>query len=192
MVERRLSSPEEIAEKYNKVGLVVFVINQDGEVLVVRENLSSENGVRKIKGEFGVPSETSEGDESWEETVLRGLEEEIGKVPLDKFYVVNPKGSFLGESLFVEGVLARVVVLHWQGDKEEVFSKVEDGEVSVVGWQRAENLLRNPKLRQGVRRILQECLDNGAFDGVEGIAQNELLPLSLENLRKAEEEILSQ
>jgi len=189
MVERRLSPPEEIEEKYKKVGVVIFIFSKDGEILVVREEESSGNGVRKIKGEFGVPSETSEEGESWEETVIRGLGEEIRKAPLDKFYAVDPEGSFLGESLFVEGVLARVVILHWRGNKNEGLSGIGDGEVTMRGWGKAEKLVEYPLLRQGVKKILRECLNNGAFNGIGDIAQNGLLPLSLPNLKKAGEDL---
>lgn len=189
MVERRLSSPQEIKEKYFKVGVVIFVFNQKGEVLLVRENLT-ELSTGKKSGDLSVICETSEEKESWEESVIRGLKEELG---IDfregnNFFQINPRRCFLGESVFMNGILVRVVTIHWSGEDKVLLSAVGDGEVSVVGWEKPENLLSYP-LRIGVRKVLQECLDEGLIGrNIEDFSRKNFLPLSISNLKQIRED----
>ncbi|PJE67218.1 hypothetical protein COU95_03690 [Candidatus Shapirobacteria bacterium CG10_big_fil_rev_8_21_14_0_10_40_9] len=186
MVERRLSSPQEIRERYQKVGVVIFVLNQEGEVLVVRER--SPNLITgKESGDFGVVCETSKEGEGWEETVIRGLTEELGINPqeMEDVFRIDTERCFLGESLFVEGVLARVVVVHWKGEKEMPLSMADNNEVSVAGWEKPENLL-SYSLRIGVRKILQECLNEGLLEKNFLVSEENLLPLSVNNLTRIE------
>lgn len=185
MVERRLSSPQEIKEKYFKVGVVIFVFNQKGEVLLVREN-STELSTGKKAGDLSVICETSKEKESWEETVIRGLEEELGIdfEGEENFFQIDPEDCFLGEGVFVKGILVRVVTIHWSGEDKVLLSAVGDGEVSVVGWEKPENLLSYP-LRIGVRKVLQECLDEGLINrNIEDFSRENFLPLSISNLKQ--------
>lgn len=186
MVERQLTSSQEVKEKYRKTGVVVFVLNQEGNTLVVREN--SENQVTgKEKGSFGVVCETSREEEGWESTVIRGLREELGIDSRQTTNVkIDPEHCFLGESLFVEGVLARVAIVHWAGNDDVLLSASGDGEVTVVGWEKPEDLLSRP-LREGVRKILQECLDEGLLEKTKGPSRKDFLPLSTFNLKSTEE-----
>lgn len=191
MVERRLSSLQEIKEKYQKVGVVIFVLNQKGEVLVVREE--SPNPITgKESGDFGVVCETSKEGEGWEETVIRGLGEELGinLQEMEDVFRIDTERCFLGESLFVEGVLARVVVVHWKGEKEMLLSMADNTEVSVAGWEKPENLPSYP-LRIGVRKILDECLKEGLLGGSSCTVSDENFePFSITNLKTLSEGIL--
>lgn len=183
MVERRVSSPQEIKEKYQKAGVVVFVLNQSGEILMVRENLN-DSTTGKESGTFGVVCETSDEGEDWEETVIRGLMEELG-ISLQEtpsVFRISPDSCFLGESLFVDGVLARVATVYFTGDSDKLLSTAGGGEVSIVGWEKPENLLSYP-LRIGVRKILEECLEEGLIGRGGGVLEENLQPLSLINLR---------
>lgn len=158
-IEKKLTPSYEIKEKYKKVGVVAFVINDDGEVLVVQEN-SSKVSTAKEAGECGVLCETSEGDESWMETLMRGFREELGidGQKASELLRIDSDNNFLGEGLFVEGILARVCTVSWRGPKEEALKLSGDGEVSVVGWLRIEDLSAL-NLRPGVRNILNQCLE---------------------------------
>ncbi len=158
-IEKKLTPNHEIKEKYKKVGVVAFVINNDGEVLVVQENSSKASTVKKA-GECGVLCETSEGDESWMETLMRGFREELGIDGQNarELLEIDSEENFLGEGLFVEGVLARVCTVGWRGSKEEAMKLTGDGEVRVVGWSRIEDLSAL-NLRPGVRNILNQCLE---------------------------------
>jgi len=183
MVERHISSPQEIKEKYQKVGVVIFVLNQNREILVVRENLS-DSSTGKESGSFGVVCETSKEEEVWEETVIRGLTEELGidfqEIP--RVFKIDPESCFLGESLFVEGVLARVATVYFAGDSDKLLSTAGGGEVSMAGWEKPENLLSYP-LRIGVRKILEECLEEGLIGRGGEILEENFKPLSVVNLR---------
>lgn len=158
-IEKKLTPNHEIKEKYKKVGVVAFVINDTREVLVMREN-SSKASTAKEAGECGVLCETSEGDESWMETLMRGFREELGidGQKVSELLKIDPDNNFLGEGLFVEGVLARVCTIGWRGSREEALKLTGDGEVSVVGWSRIEDL-STLNLRSGVRNILNQCLE---------------------------------
>ncbi len=184
MVERRLSTDREARERYQKVGVVVFILNELGEVLVVRENSANLDTGKRV-GEYGVICETSNGGETWEETVIRGLGQELGIEPdqVSTFFRVSPDESFLGESPFVDGVLARVVAIRWVG-QADFTSFSGDGEVSIVGWEKPGNLPFY-RLRAGVRKILGECLEGRVLARTGSIPQENLLPLSVDSLRQA-------
>ncbi|MCK4588563.1 NUDIX hydrolase [Candidatus Woesebacteria bacterium] len=190
MVERCLSNNEEIKEKYQEVGVVVFVFNEEGEILVIKEN--TQNLVtRKNVGDYGVICETTKEGESWEETVMRGLEEELGlaHAELASIFEINPEHCFLGESLFVESVLARVVVVHLV-EMELPLGDVNVSEISVIGWEKSENLL-SYQLRAGVRNVLQKCLEMDLLQKESLVGKKDFLPLSVENLRIITQDILS-
>lgn len=178
MIERRITPSGEIKERYLKVGVVAFILNEKGEVLVVRENFGGEI-TKKNAGEFGVLSETSQEGENWQQTLMRGLQEELG-LTSDKIkdsFIFNPNYCFLGETVFVEGVLARVVVIGCRGD---IFTKGQVGnvgEVSVIGWERPEQLLSYP-LRIGVRNVLERCLNEELLPDPRLIFNDKAQPLS--------------
>lgn len=179
MVERRITSSEEIKEKYLKVGVVVFILNKKGEVLVIRENSNSETTAKNV-GEFGVLCETAQEGENWRQTLIRGLQEELDMTndEIESCFVFNPDYCFLGESIFVEGVLARVAVV---GCRDDVFLEKQvkdDAEVSVIGWRCPEELI-SYSLRIGVRKILQECLGEGLLSNPEDIFNNDTQSLSV-------------
>ena len=178
-IEKRLT-PEITAKfLYQKVGVVVFIINDEGEVLLLREK-TSKTSTAKQAGEYGVLCETSEDGESWVETTMRGLREELGvdDQRASELLKVDPCNTFLGEGLFVEGVLARVCVVSWNGTKDEALKLSGDEEVEIVGWENVENLSAH-NLRPGVRNILGQCLKQ---DLLNMDRFNFLIPLSVANL----------
>ncbi|HUS60447.1 MAG TPA: NUDIX hydrolase [Nevskiaceae bacterium] len=185
VVERRITPVEEIKEKYVRVGTVVFILNENGELLVIRENFGSKI-TGKNPGDFGVLCETTEEGEEWKQTLMRGLREELAVTDeeIEKCFVFNPDCCFLGESIFVEGVLVRVTVI---GCRNDIFlgREVSNNEVSIIGWEQPEKLISYP-LRIGVRKILQECLDEGLLErNTKSFLERKFLSLSLSNLREA-------
>lgn len=181
-MERRLSNQEEIGEKFPTTGVVVFIFNEDLEVLVLQEN-HSKIATGKELGNYGVLCETTEAGETWEETLIRGLEEELG-VDQDQIssFFINPNYCFLGESMFTDGVLARVAAIFWAGNIEELLLTKGDGEVTVIGWEKPTNL-QNYNLRTGVRKVLQECLSEKIFPQDLRTLSENFIPLSLNNLK---------
>ncbi len=157
----KLSPQEEVKELYKKIGVVVFILNSRGQILVLQENKVNPE-TAKVAGEFSVLCETSEGDESWSETVVRGLKEELGlgTDQIFEHFDLDPEKCFLGETLFVDGVLARLVLARYKGPDDLFFSLSGDGEVNVIGWENPENLCAFD-LRVGVRKVLSECLAGG-------------------------------
>ncbi|MGB6839248.1 MAG: NUDIX domain-containing protein [Microgenomates group bacterium] len=197
MVKRKVSTEAEIAEikekysKVGKVGVVVFICDLNGEVLVVKEKLSNPDTGKEV-GSYAVLCETSESEEGWNETVMRGSKEELGIdiYQSDKLFKIDPKHCLLGESLFVEGVLARVAIIYYTRGKETLLSLVpESGEVVVAGWERPRELLSYP-LRLGVRKILEECLQEGLLDRFKQFSDDSLVSLSVANLKMAEDNLL--
>jgi len=65
MVERKISSSQDIKEKYQKSGIVIFIMSQEGEILLVKENTANPTTGREI-GNYGVICETSNENEDWE------------------------------------------------------------------------------------------------------------------------------
>lgn len=171
-------------EAYRKTGVVIFLFNREGEVLLLRETFS-EQETRKEAGQYGVVCETSEPGEGWEHTVMRGFAEELGINPSKHQGVLKvAASSFLGETTFVEGVLARVVVVYWDHDKEAItlLTQATD-EVEIVGWEKLENL-PSYNLREGVRNVLNACEDGNLLKKRSVSGREELTPLSVESLRK--------
>jgi hypothetical protein len=178
-IEKRLT-PEAIAKlSYQKIGVVVFIVNDEGEVLLLQEN-TSKMSTGKQSGEYGVLCETSDDGESWMETMLRGFREELGinDQKASELLKIDSDNTFLGEGLFLERVLARVCVVGWNGSKEGALRLSGDGEVKVNGWEKIDNLA-SFKLRRGVRNILDQCLEQNLLN-LERF--NFLLPLSIANL----------
>lgn len=184
MVERKLSETSELERHYKKIGAVVFIVNNQGEILLVQNNGVHDTDSGQI-GDFGVPCETAKRGEDWASNVIRGIQEELGEgVLADGHFAVNPDKCFLGESVFGPEVLARVVLLHYTGEPSRLIGASGDGEVVAVGWRKPQEFFQYP-LRPGVRRILEECINEGDFD--QALPPTErLVPLLLESLRATE------
>lgn len=180
MIENKLTPDLELQQKFAKFGVVVFVRDLEGKVLVLREN-ESKSVTGKNAGEYSVLCETGEVGESWGETVVRGIEEELGVLENDqqRFFGFE-KECYLGETVFVEGVLARVATVYFTGPTEKFTSGLNLGEVTIEGWKSLEQLAGYP-LRRGVQKVLKEVLDQNLLDKPN--AESELWPLSLGYLR---------
>jgi len=153
-----VSGDSELEKKYRKRGVVMLIFNPKGEILTIKEN-NNVDVTHKISGELGIPCETSESGEFWHETVIRGLNEELGLTVenLQSLLLFDTKGSDLGETLFVPGVLAKVVGMYC-GDPErleEVIARSQkDGEVEFIGWSEIDNLVSGDNTRLGVKNVL--------------------------------------
>lgn len=186
MSERfRLTPENEVRKKYRKTGVVVFVFNEDENVLLLRENTSND-ATEKEAGKYGVLCETSREGEKWEETTIRAFKEEVGmdEEDIDEILRVDPQNCFLGEKLFVPGVLARTCAVNWVGDAGRVFEFQGDGEVNIVGWEKLGNLM-SYSLRTGVENVLKKCLEEGVFQ--QRRSPTELVPISIASLGMAVE-----
>jgi|SRR3989344_4059173 len=182
LTERRISQGIETREAYRKVGAVVFIQNTQGQLLLLQEQGKTHDTDGAKDGDYSVVCETGILGEDWASNVMRGIEEELGPaIAASGHLAIDPNQCFVGESVFSPGVLARVVILHYQGNPTNTLRIAGDGEVTVAGWEDPGKILQFP-LRSGVRKILQECLQEGLFDRLDASGQG-LLPLSLENLR---------
>ncbi len=184
MVERfRLTPEDEVRKKYRKTGVVVFVFNEEDNVLLLRENTSNVT-TEKEAGKYGVLCETSFEGERWEETVIRAFREELGMEErnISEILRVDPKNCFLGEKLFVPEVLARTCAVNWGGRADRIFEFRGDGEVEIVGWEKLGDLMTYP-LRTGVENVLKQCLEEGVFQKRWNL--EELIPISIGSLGMA-------
>lgn len=190
MAERfRLTPEDEVRRKYRKAGVVVFVFNGEENVLLLKENTSND-ATEKEAGKYGVLCETSIEGERWEKTVIRAFREELGmeKKDINEILRVDPKSCFLGEKLFVPGVLARTCAVNWTGRADRVFEFQGDGEVVIVGWKKLGDLRFYP-LRTGVENVLKQCLEEGVFQ--KSGTLEELVPISIGSLGMAIEGLLA-
>lgn len=162
--------------------MVVFIFNNRGETLLLQERGKIHDTDGAKVGDFSVVCETANPGEDWAANVVRGIKEELGfEVLTAGQFAVDPEKCFIGESVFGPRVLARVAILHYAGEPNDLLTAYGDGEVVVVGWRKPEELLSYP-LRSGVRKILAECINGGEF-GEVAAASDRLVPLSLGNLR---------
>lgn len=179
MIENTLTPLEEAFQKYKKVGVVAFIFDHESRVLVLQENNDKKETGRRI-GDLSVLCETGEPGESWGETLIRGVNEEL-KIPpdLQREVLGVDANSYLGETLFVEHVLARVVSARFTGDTSLLDIGKNFGEVTVVGWENPNTLVNYP-LRPGVKKVLSECLEKRLL---EGNFDSNLWPFSLAYLK---------
>jgi len=175
MIEKILTPDFEVQQKYTKVGVVAFIKNTDGRVLLLQER-QTKRETGKNSGDVSVLCETSEDRENWGETLMRGIKEEldIDYVYQPTLFSISKKDGYLGETIFVEGVLARVAVVHFVGPTDLFVPGTDLGEVKVVGWEVPTKLVDH-SLRVGVRNVLGECLDSV----IEKSGSNDLWPLSI-------------
>lgn len=179
MIEKVLTPDSEVRQKYAKMGVVAFIKNSDGQVLLLQEK-QTKRETWKNSGDISVLCETSEDGESWTETLVRGIKEELGVdyIYQPTLFGISKNDGYLGETMFVEGVLARVAVVHFVGPTDLFVPETDLGEVKVVGWE-VPAKLANHSLRVGVRNVLSECLDSV----IEKSGSNDLWPLSIAYLR---------
>jgi isopentenyldiphosphate isomerase len=180
-MENTLSSQERVVELYKKHGVVVFVFDPEGNVLVTREKLEGQS-TGKSPGDYSVVCETTEPGEFTSSTVIRGIEEELGVVEEKQadIFSINPENCYLGESIFIEGVLARVFVLHSNGSYRFTSSSEFSDEVEVVGWHTPDEI-PDLKLRTGVKNVLKDISESGLTIGQKP-TDGGLIPLTKENL----------
>lgn len=167
-MERIVTSPKDVERKYNFSGVVVFVFDLKGRILVTREKNPKEtafkNGTLKKTDQLGVITETREGTEKWQTVVIRGLREELGIIPKEnKGLLEVTDDTYIGETLFREGVLATVVRLHCPDTKRLLESIQPSEDLDVLGFFSIESLIKSDNIRYGVCKILNECLEAGIF-----------------------------
>lgn len=180
--ERKLTDDIEAREKFRKIGVVVFIRNLHGQILLTRENKTHDTD-GGIVDQYSVLCETSEDGEDWAETLLRGLKEELGDGGENENFVIDPYHSLVGESLFAKDVLARVVVIYYIKDPNQIFSSKGDGETTPLGWfylHQFDSADVIKRLRPGVRGILNECIKKSVFTPDPF---RDFVSLSLDNLR---------
>lgn len=180
-MENTLSSQERVAELYTKHGVVVFVFDPKGNILVMREKSEGES-TGKYPGDYSVVCETTEPGEFASSTVIRGIKEELGVVEEQQadIFSINPENCYLGETVFIEGVLARVFVLHSNDSHVFTPSSEFSDEVEVVGWHTPDEI-SDLKLRTGVRNVLKDITECGITIG-QRPTDGGSLPLTRENL----------
>src|SRR3989304_6860324 len=181
-MERKLTSQEKVAEIYRRHGVVIFIVNDCGEILTVQEN-EDKDTTGKRKGEIGVVCETSEKGKPWFDTVTRGLKEELGLNEVKQKSLLSlHDNSYLGETIFIEGVLARVVVLKARRPDILLQHLRPEGEVDGLGFRKPADLLGD-NLRQGVRNVLTECLSDKSLNQ----NSSNFFPVSQAKLRSLEQ-----
>lgn len=175
MIEKVLTPDSEIRQRYAKAGVVAFVKNSSGQILLLQEK-QTKRETGKNSGDISVLCETSEDGESWGETLIRGIKEELGVnyILQPTLFGISKEDGYLGEIVFVKGVLARVAVVHFIGPTDLFVPETDLGEVEVVGWEIPAKLA-NYSLRVGVRNVWNECQDIVSAES----RFNDLWPLSL-------------
>lgn len=161
-VERLHYLPERLLKETGifKVGVVVMVVNQRGEVWVNRE-ISK----KSVKGQIAPLCETRrEGEFIWQNTQA-ALVEEMGVTQEDTGdFFWDDKVSYGGRFSFPEGnkvIHADLVLLLYTGNKKTFISR---NEVEPVGWRDPAELLENPDFRSGPKPAIQFVLEHGLID----------------------------
>ena len=179
-MENIISSEERIAELYRKHGVVVFIFNPNGNVLVTQETMSRESTGKSV-GDYGVLCETTEPGEFVATTVVRGVSEELGVEEIQQaaMFTFNPENCYLGETMFIEGVLARVFVLHANESYDFRPNQEFSDEIEIAGWFNLQEL-SDLQLRPGVKNVLEDMSNSGLQ--LEAVTLEDPVPLTRDNL----------
>lgn len=179
MIEKVLTPNSVVKQKYARMGVVTFIRSLDGKILLLKEKIAREVTGKNV-GDVSVLCETSEEGESWGETLVRGIKEELNIDYSDqpKMFGIDKTNGYMGETEFVEGVLARVAYVHFLGSQDSFVSGTDLGEVEVQGWEEPGKLFDYP-LRKGVRNVLNNIDINFLNENITTV----LFPLSLAYLQ---------
>jgi isopentenyldiphosphate isomerase len=180
-MENIISSEEKIAELYRKHGVVVFIFDPDDNVLVTKE-VTAQESTGKSVGDYGVLCETTEPGEFVATTVIRGIREELGveEEQQETKFSISQENGYLGETIFIEGVLARVFLLHANESYNFSPSQEFSDEVEIAGGFSL-NELSVLQLRSGVRNVLDDISRSGLQLHINA-PDDALVPLTRENL----------
>lgn len=165
-MERRVTLPKEVEKQYDHSGVVAFIFDSKGRILVTRERedkeTAFERGTPKKPDQLGVITETREPDEIWQTTIIRSFKEELGLDPKEVFgkgllQVTN--NTYIGETLFREGVLATVTQWYCP-DTEALLKNVKPNpDLDVLGFFQIDMFEKSGNIRHGVKRVLDEYMD---------------------------------
>ena len=167
-MEKRYVSPEIAERKYAAAGLMIFIFNDKNEVFVLKEKQTTKT---HNEGDKGVPCETKEKGEKWQDCLRRVFEEEFGISWKDVCGMVyfNPESVCVrqGGSMSIgedeSTVLATTLKLYCsQPDKLIELAKKND-EVETVGWRSLSYLRGKQDLRQDVWRVMEESILSGTL-----------------------------
>jgi len=145
-------------ETSRKFGVVVFVLDQDNRVLVLREKEEDKKTGRKI-GDYSVICEKRRHAEAWLGNINRGLNEELGIDPQDLRHFLNLDEKIVWETGFVKGVWATAAVIRCnnpQGLLESVGKDRGCDGVEIVGWKTLAEFKNLSPIREGVLNILNK------------------------------------
>jgi len=173
-MEKRTTPTEAVTELYNHSGVVVFIFDSQGRLLITREKHNKETayerGSLRKPDQLGLFTETRESDinEKWADTILRGLKEEFGfeESDIESLLELDLSKSYIGETSFRESCLASVLQVKCKNPQLFLKSIVPNTEIDVIGWISPEHFLKaSENIRFGVKKVLGEVsnLDFGKF-----------------------------
>lgn len=141
------------------VGVVIFILDQDNRVLVVRENTLKAETHRNV-GEYGVICETRNPNESMLGNIRRALWEELGlpKDNLGKFFDFSDRKIW--ETGFVGGVWATTVVVKCRNSELLLKEANPSDEIEIIGWKTRDEFRKLTPIRKGVLNILDKSEKN--------------------------------
>ncbi len=144
-------NPLQTEKTYEAEGVVILLFNPEGKVFLVAEKEDNPKSLKK-KDELGVPCETMKEGESYMETAIRGLKEELGLSMADimeNIRVEDNNRSYLGKTPFRDGkCLAHIVALHVLDQRKFELKVNADNEVEYGGWDWLETAVAaNPQSR---------------------------------------------
>jgi len=180
-MERIETSLAEIERQYNYSGVAVFITDSKGRILVTRERKKKETdferGTLRKSNQLGIFTETRKDGEDWRATVIRGIREEFGLKHRDRCNLlqVNKDSSYIGETLFREGVLATVIQMYCLDTEKFLKSVKAIKSLDVLGFFQIPIFQLSGNIRYGVKRVLEDC-------SLGMIKEESLLPLNRKSL----------
>ncbi|HUC94398.1 MAG TPA: NUDIX domain-containing protein [Candidatus Saccharimonadales bacterium] len=162
-MEKRTTPTEVVAELYNHSGVVVFIFDPIGRLLITREKHDKETaygrGSLRKPDQLGLFTETREIGEHWVDTFFRGLYEEFGldDDQIQSLLELDLSQSFIGETKFRESCLASVLQIKCKDPQLFLNTIKPNTEIDVIGWISPDFFLKASKnIRFGVKKVLGE------------------------------------
>lgn len=150
------AATSERKEARNIRGVAAVILSQDGKILVVQE---TENKPRLDKqvGDWSIPAETIEKEETELEALLRLIKEEVGE---NGDIICNPQEDWIGDYGLGAGdnLWVRTYVLHFSGSSQTPrFFSAERREVINHRWIEPLEIRGLPR-RKGALEVVEDFL----------------------------------
>ena len=162
------------SEGVKKVGIGLIIVDLNTKkIWSIVEKGKKSSTQRKID-ETSIPMETRKTNETIMQNAIGGLSEFRELQEGEELVWLDGGYSYKGRYPFVDGVVADVILIGLRNKRPETYLKLKNKEVDPKGWMDINELINEPKLRNGVGRFLQLAKNENWIDTfIEKVKSNQ-------------------